>query len=212
MSTLQRKQASQKNGALSQGPITSEGKQRSAQNAIRHGLLSKTIVLADEDPKQFQALLDQYLDELQPATHLQHEAVEEMAAAKWRLRRLHRIEKTIIDKYSDQFGEGTPDQNIAGGFQYQSDTIANLERYEARLNRLYYIAFKHFQELRKLDPPAPAPTQVTQIEPQNPTLGSFGKSQTTPPQPLQKTLAAPVQQTNTPPNNDHYRPTARCLQ
>ena len=112
MSTLQRKQASQKNGALSRGPITTQGKQRSAQNAIRHGLLSKTIVLADEDPKEFNELLNQYLDELQPATHLQHEAVEEMAAAKWRLRRLHRIEKTVMDTYSDEWGEGTPEENI----------------------------------------------------------------------------------------------------
>lgn len=37
------------------GPRTPEGKARSAQNALKHGLLSRQIVLQDEDPAQFQA-------------------------------------------------------------------------------------------------------------------------------------------------------------
>src|SRR5215467_1114093 len=54
--------AARANGALSHGPTTPEGKARSSQNALQHGLFSTTVVLATEDPEEFRALLDDYCD------------------------------------------------------------------------------------------------------------------------------------------------------
>jgi hypothetical protein len=52
-----RTEASRRNGARSRGPTTSEGKARSAQNALKHGMRAlKYVVLPDESAAEFQAL------------------------------------------------------------------------------------------------------------------------------------------------------------
>jgi hypothetical protein len=52
-----RAEASRKNGTKSRGPKTLEGKARSAQNALKHGMRAqKFLVLPDEDAAEFAAL------------------------------------------------------------------------------------------------------------------------------------------------------------
>ena len=97
MSSLGRINASRANGRLSKGPVTAVGKLRSSQNAVRHGLLARCLVLGDESPEAFQSLLAAYIDRLQPADALELDMVEEMVAAIWRLRRSWAIETHMMD-------------------------------------------------------------------------------------------------------------------
>ena len=96
MPSLRKSQSARENGAKSRGPKTDAGKQRSSQNALRHGLTAQTLVLPSEDPADFQRLLDSYLQQFRPAGPVELDLTHEIAAAKWRLNRLTLIETELL--------------------------------------------------------------------------------------------------------------------
>jgi hypothetical protein len=55
MSTLRQLEANRRNARLSTGPVTEEGKRRSRQNAVRHGLMAETVIGALEDAEDYAA-------------------------------------------------------------------------------------------------------------------------------------------------------------
>jgi hypothetical protein len=94
-----RAEASRKNGARSRGPKTPEGKARSAQNALKHGLRTqKYVVLPDEDAAEFAALEAALRDELAPEGALQSILVQRIARAAWRLERAERLEVELFEE------------------------------------------------------------------------------------------------------------------
>jgi hypothetical protein len=94
-----RAEASRKNGARSRGPVTPEGKARSAQNALRHGLRAeKYVVLPDEDAAAYAALEAALRAELAPQGVLQSILVGRIAHAAWRLDRAERIEVQLFEE------------------------------------------------------------------------------------------------------------------
>jgi hypothetical protein len=86
------------NGAKSRSPTTAEGKEKSSRNAIKHGLTAGTgnILLDSEDPHEFDESLDKLLAIHEPATPAETDIVEEMVAARWRIRRMWTIEANAI--------------------------------------------------------------------------------------------------------------------
>jgi hypothetical protein len=67
-----RAEASRKNGAKSRGPKTPEGRARSAQNALKHGMRAeKHVVLPEEDVSEFAELEAALIEELAPIGALQ---------------------------------------------------------------------------------------------------------------------------------------------
>jgi hypothetical protein len=94
-----RAEASRRNGARSRGPRTAEGKARSAQNALKHGLRAeKYVVLLDEDWDEFAALEAALEDELAPEGALQHILARRVARAAWRLMRADRLEVELFEE------------------------------------------------------------------------------------------------------------------
>src|ERR1035441_9082785 len=115
-SSLRRILASRANGTRSQGPSTPEGKRRSSQNAVRHGLLARWIVMERESLQSFDALLTQHLDSLQPADGVEFGMVEEMVASYWRMRRAWAIETGMLEDAANAQGESDPVGAIAAAF------------------------------------------------------------------------------------------------
>jgi hypothetical protein len=94
-----RAEASRRNGAKSRGPRTPEGKARSAQNALRHGMRAeKHLVLPDEDAAEFADLEAAMVEELAPVGVLQHVLARRVAIAAWRLARADRIETELFEE------------------------------------------------------------------------------------------------------------------
>ena len=92
-----RAEASRRNGARSRGPKTPEGKARSAQNALKHGLrVPKYVVLPDEDAAEFAELQAALLEELAPVGALQIVLARRVAIAAWRLARADRLERLPV--------------------------------------------------------------------------------------------------------------------
>jgi hypothetical protein len=91
--------ASRENGAQSRGPRTEEGKAKSAQNALRHGLRAqKYLVLPEEDADEFADLEAALLEELAPVGALQTVLAQRVAVAAWRLARADRIEVELFEE------------------------------------------------------------------------------------------------------------------
>ena len=81
------------------GPRTPSGKAVSARNATTHGLFARDVVLPalGEDPQGYHLLEDAWLAQLPPRTLLEQHYVEKIAAASWRLRRLHRWQAQLFE-------------------------------------------------------------------------------------------------------------------
>jgi hypothetical protein len=81
------------------GPNTEHGKAIASRNATTHGVFSRDIVLTSlgEDPGGYQQVQDELVAQLRPGNLLERHYVEKIAAASWRLRRLHRWQAQLFE-------------------------------------------------------------------------------------------------------------------
>ncbi len=154
-SSLRRILASRANGARSHGPSTPEGKLRASQNAVRHGLLARCIVMERESLESFEALLSQHLNSLQPVDGVEFGMVEEMVAAYWRMRRAWAIETRMLEDAANTQDESDPVGSIAAAFASlsASPALALMHRYETRLHLVYQRSLHNLLLLRALAVP-----------------------------------------------------------
>jgi hypothetical protein len=160
-----RAEASRRNGAKSKGPKTPEGKERSAQNALKHGLRAqKHVVLPSESAAEFAALEAALLEELAPDGALQSVLAQRVVAAVWRLERAERLEAELFAH--NHFAGGNlglaliRDCNGARSFdtllRYRGGTLAELWR---ALRTLKALQAERAAQVapRTVAPEAPAP-------------------------------------------------------
>ncbi len=81
------------------GPRTTQGRAIAARNATSHGLFARDVVLPHlgEDPAGYDALMAEFNAQIKPADLLERHYVEKIAAASWRLRRLHRWQAQVYE-------------------------------------------------------------------------------------------------------------------
>ena len=117
MSNAEHRIAANRSNALkSTGPVTADGKATVGQNATRHGLLSAKLLLDDDDPAEFQDMLGDLSNSLNPVGALEASLVERIAVTLWRQRRLVAAEtaslslarqpKQIAKTISSEVGRG----------------------------------------------------------------------------------------------------------
>ena len=92
-------EASRRNRARSQGPTTPEGKARSAQNALKHGLCSeRTIVLSCESLWEYEKLADEITAGMGSIGAGEKVFFGRMLRAEWRTRRIERLERMLFER------------------------------------------------------------------------------------------------------------------
>ena len=97
MSTNAQITANRTNSQLSTGPTTEAGLAASSRNNLRHGLASNEILIEGEDPAEYAALLQGYLDEYQPTTLTETTLTSGLARHQWAADRALNLQSRCFD-------------------------------------------------------------------------------------------------------------------
>lgn len=87
-----------KNSKRSGGPKTAEGKLAISQNALKTGAYSNLAVLPNENPEEFNQLVDQFSHDFHPADVIENSLVHELATLTWKKLRLEKLEQAVFVK------------------------------------------------------------------------------------------------------------------
>jgi hypothetical protein len=176
-------EANRRNAA---GPhqMTEAGKQSIRANALRHGLAAKLhVVLAGEDEKFYNEILESLREEYAPQSTQEEMLVGQIAENYWRLIRARNMEsgsfKLGIKIEAEEYGFNRvePDDllrgaNLATALSHHHEIFARIARYETTAERSYYRAIRELDKLQKSHarqqvntPPAPEIRSVPQNEP-----------------------------------------------
>ena len=143
---LDRARINRANATHSTGPRTEAGKQRSSQNALRHGLTAATVVLPSEDPAQYEAHRRQFFDEYQPATPTETQLVQELVDTSWRLNRIPLLEAGLIAR-----AENPPNEQARIDFDIVDAhrLIAGINLQGARLSRQFQKTLDKLRDIQE---------------------------------------------------------------
>lgn len=140
-------EANRENG-MKGGVKTSEGKTVSKYNAIKHGILTKDIVLPEENAEELKELGKKLRTELAPVNEMELILVERITANTWRLKRLLKAEREMIE---DDMHTSFEDKNFGKALSYDFvnyDTYGKFARYEASIERGIYKSLHELQRLQ----------------------------------------------------------------
>jgi len=96
MTSFRQIEANRRNAQLSTGPVTEQGKRKSRQNAVRHGLTAETVIDALEDAEDYAAFEMAITADYDAQSAVERELVLRLASLLWRLRRATAIESGLF--------------------------------------------------------------------------------------------------------------------
>lgn len=180
MATQSQIEANRRNARRSTGPRSTEGKARSSQNALKHGIRSRAIIssqieLLGEDPEEFASLVQALVADLNPVGPFEETCVETIAISLWRLRRVVRAEMgyiaigqgAILPRFDNPAGRAC---NALPDFA-TLDRLTDYEAYvERQLNRAFDLitrlqGYRHLKARREaLDSSNEANPEVQRIK------------------------------------------------
>ena len=153
------------NSRHSTGPRTQDGKQRSSENSLKHGLTSRTPVLRSEDPAAYERHCRGFHEEYQPKTPTEIQLVQELAGTAWRLNRIPALEAQLLDVAErEQRWHGPIPSSIAQATR----TLATLGLHAQRLSRQFNKTLTTLRQIqaerRALEQQASARPQLHSLE------------------------------------------------
>jgi hypothetical protein len=156
MTSFESAEANRINASNSTGPRTTEGKKRSSQNAIRHGLSGRVVVLPTEDLNLYLRFSKEIVASLYPETQIERDLAQNVADGLWRQKRFRTIEEAML-ALGHYEGEGDFDAEhedihaaftAAKAFRSNPQAFATLSIYEQRIQRGIEKAMKMLTDIQ----------------------------------------------------------------
>lgn len=148
MTTEKQQLTNIQNAQLSTGPKTKQGKEIASKNALRHGLLSKDLILKEESAIKFDHFRKRIYQTLAPLGCLEEVLVEKIVSSAWRFRRLIKTEKHLFEEIDD-FSISEP--KFADAFcRRNGNSMQILSRYELSIEKSFYKAIHELQRLQAM--------------------------------------------------------------
>jgi hypothetical protein len=156
MSTVTQIKANQQNSQKSTGPMTPEGKKRSALNAIRHNLTGQLVLVQDSENEIYRQHCKEYRIEFAPKGKLEVDLTQEMADLRWSINRIRAHETNLFSiqsvSLSSTVESGDPDVNsameISASLEKNMKTLALLSVYEQRKLRAFEKTLAKLKEIQ----------------------------------------------------------------
>lgn len=152
------------------GVKTPEGKAISRLNAMKHGILSKEVLLEGENEQGLIELGKRIRNDLKPQGEIEVLLVERIISNYWRLRRSLSVEKALMEweqnfeLESVHFYTSKEEQVERKAIKKMiaNEDIARVSRYETMLERSIYKALHELQRLQaaKLGEKTPLPLAI----------------------------------------------------
>jgi hypothetical protein len=143
--------ANRSNSLKSTGPNTDTGKAIVSNNALKHGVFSRGLLIEGEKPAEFRQLVDDLTRAFKPASAIEAALVDRIAVTMWRQRRLVSAEsaalatashpKKIASAVSQEFG-------LCGSSKLSEADLVPFDRSQEKWCR---AAVEEFEGLEKFD-------------------------------------------------------------
>ena len=130
MSSAAQVTANLANAQHSSGPRTDIGKASSSQNALKHGLTAKSILLPGEDEAAYRKMCEAMFEAFEATYEPEKELLQLLCDTQWRLQRCGRIEAAILSADLVDFR-----------------ALDIMSKHEARLKRQYSTTLKEARDM-----------------------------------------------------------------
>ncbi|WP_321477617.1 SEC-C domain-containing protein [uncultured Paludibaculum sp.] len=154
MATAAQITANRANAQHSTGPHSEQGKARSAQNNLRYGFRSQSVLLPGDDPAEYEELLDELTTHFDVQDLSDQRFVREMADAEWRLRRVRAHQEVLLTAKIEELATTRPNltpvhlQALAFDSLHRDTTFARFLTYEAKFERQYERAYQSWMQTK----------------------------------------------------------------
>jgi hypothetical protein len=200
-----RRAAGRLNGQKAKGCKTPEGKAKSAQNAVTHGVYSTRLILQCEDQARFDTLYKSWAITFEPQNPLEREILLDLVSVHWQIRRLKNMELENVEiamynrrkLMNEQWTIIGDNGRICDAMEHLANTSklpSLINRQLSSLNREHDRLLKFFQQLRR-----DHPDLVVPAGPPEPNVENEGNEPDQPaPETASDTAPVPVPTARTP--------------
>lgn len=152
--SLKRLAANRRNARKSTGPRTPEGKARSSQNAITHGMFCVDILVEGESRRDYHCYRHEMIRRLDPSDALELQFADQIIQTGWKLKRIQGTEQVIFAARRKELQRERPEQSFCPGYVlgdllWNSQDFGRIQIYEQRLLNVMNRATNQLRQLKK---------------------------------------------------------------